>query len=159
MFGVLECLLSDHGANLLSHLMIDLCELLGINTTSYHPQCNGMVERFNRTLKKMFRKHAGRFGLQWDGYLLGMLWAYRNTPHESTTFRLRIYASCRPRSRCVCVLSLTAFANTLTVFTHVDSCKPSSTPELPRIVLTRTCARMSIIILCAQAIQYTVGRF
>ena len=87
MFGVPECLLSDRGANLLSHLMIDLCELLGIkklNTTSYHPQCNGMVERFNRTLKTMFRKHAGRFGLQWDRYLLGMLWAYRNTPHEST---------------------------------------------------------------------------
>jgi transposase InsO family protein len=64
MFGVLECLLSDRGANLLSHLMMDLCELLGIrklNTTSYHPQCNGMVERFNRTLKTMLRKHAGRF--------------------------------------------------------------------------------------------------
>ena len=49
MFGVPECLLSDCEANLLSHLMINLCELLGIkkrNTTSYHPQCNGMVERF-----------------------------------------------------------------------------------------------------------------
>ena len=91
MFGVPECLLSDRGANLLSHLMIDLCELLGIkklNTTSYHPQCNGMVERFNRTLKTMLRKHAGRFGLQWDRYLSGVLWAYRNTPHESTGEKL-----------------------------------------------------------------------
>ena len=62
MFGVPECLLSDRGANLLAHLMRDVCELLGIkklNTTSYHPQCNGMVERFNRTLKTMLRKHAG----------------------------------------------------------------------------------------------------
>ena len=87
MFGVPECLPSDRGANLLSHLMKDLCQLLGIkklNTTSYHPQCNGMVERFNRTLKTMLRKHAGRFGLQWDRYLSVVLWAYRNTPHQAT---------------------------------------------------------------------------
>ena len=86
-FGVPECLLSDRGANLLSHLMLDLCTLLGItklNTTAYHPQCNGMVERFNRTLKSLLRKHAARFGPQWDEYLSGVLWAYCNVPHEST---------------------------------------------------------------------------
>ena len=55
-----------------------------LNTTAYHPQCDGMVERFNRTLKTMLRKHAAKFGSQWDRYLSGVLWAYRNTPHEST---------------------------------------------------------------------------
>ena len=86
-FGIPEALLSDRGANLLSNLMKDICEQLGIqklNTTSYHPQCNGMVERFNRTLKAMLRAHAARFGPQWDRYLSGVLYAYRNTPHEST---------------------------------------------------------------------------
>ena len=85
--GVSKALLSDRGTNLLSHLMMDLCKLLGIkklNTTAYHPQCDGMVERFNRTLKTMLRKHAATFGNQWDQYLPGVLWAYRNTPHEST---------------------------------------------------------------------------
>ena len=43
-----------------------------------------MVERFNRTLKTMLRKHAACFGNQWDQYLSGVLWAYRNTPHDST---------------------------------------------------------------------------
>ena len=43
-----------------------------------------MVERFNHTLKTMLRKHASKFGAQWDNYLPGVLWAYRNTPHEST---------------------------------------------------------------------------
>jgi len=43
-----------------------------------------MVERFNRTLKAMLRKHAGRYGNQWDQYLARILWAYRNTPHETT---------------------------------------------------------------------------
>lgn len=86
-FGVPEALLTDRGTNLLSHLMKDLCALLGIkklNTTAYHPQCDGMVERFNRTLKTILRKHAAKFGNQWDKYLSGVLWAYRNTPHEST---------------------------------------------------------------------------
>lgn len=87
IFGVPEALLSDRGTNLLSHLMRDVCELLGIKklqTTAYHPQCNGMVERFNRTLKAMVRKHAARFGPQWDRYLSGVVWAYRNIPHEAT---------------------------------------------------------------------------
>ena len=86
-FGVPECLLSDRGANLLSHLVLDLCKMLGItklNTSSYHPQCDGAVERFNRTLKQALWKHVAQFGRQWDRYLPGILWAYRNTPHSST---------------------------------------------------------------------------
>ena len=44
--------------------MNDVCQLLGItklNTTAYHPQCDGMVEWFNRTLKAMIRKYAAQF--------------------------------------------------------------------------------------------------
>ena len=53
-FGVPVALLSDRGTNLLSHLVLDLCRMMGtqkLNMTAYHPQCDGMVERFNRTLK------------------------------------------------------------------------------------------------------------
>ena len=88
MFGVPEALLSDRGANLLSHLMLDVCNLLGIekmNTTSYHPECDGMIERFNRTLKTMLRKRAAQYSVQWDNHLAALLWAYRNTPHDSTS--------------------------------------------------------------------------
>ena len=49
-YGVPQCLLSDRGTNLLSHLMRDLCLILGIkklNTTACHPECDSMVERFN----------------------------------------------------------------------------------------------------------------
>ena len=87
LFGVPEALLSDRGTNLLSHLMYDVCAILGIkklNTAAYHPACNGMVERFNRTLKTTLRKHADRFGCQWDRYLAGVLYAYCNTPHDTT---------------------------------------------------------------------------
>ena len=69
------------------HVMENVCQLLGItklNTTSYHPQCDGMVERLSRSLKSMLRENVAKFGGQWDRFLPGVLWAYRNTPHEST---------------------------------------------------------------------------
>ena len=87
LFGVPEALLSDRGTNLLSHLMQDICKLLGIqklNTTAHHPECDGMVERFNRTLKTMLRKHAAKFGSQWDEYIAGALCVYWNVPHDTT---------------------------------------------------------------------------
>jgi hypothetical protein len=87
MFGVPEALLSDHGTNLLSHLMVDVCSMLGmekLNTTAYHPERDGTVKWFNRTLKTTLWKRAAQFGVQWDNHLAGVLWAYRNTPHSST---------------------------------------------------------------------------
>ena len=45
-----------------AHVMRDICGLLGVtklNTTSYHPQCDRMVECLNRTLKTML---AAKFG-------------------------------------------------------------------------------------------------
>ena len=82
VFGVPESLLSERGTNLLSYLMTNVCSLLGImklNTTVYHPQCDGLTKRFIRTLKMMIRKHVDVYGKQWDKYLHGMLFAYRNT--------------------------------------------------------------------------------
>ena len=86
-FRVPEALLSDPGTNFLSHLMKDVYSLLGIeklNTTAYHTQCDDLTQDFNRTLKTMLRKHAAKYGPQWDRYLPRLLWVYRNTPHEST---------------------------------------------------------------------------
>ena len=87
MFGVPESLLSDRGANLPANVIMDVCSLLGttkLNTTACHPQCNGMIERMNCTLKAMLRKHTVKFRPQWDNFLPGVLWAYRNSPHETT---------------------------------------------------------------------------
>lgn len=75
-----KALLIGRVTNLPSHLMKDLCELLRItklNTNAYHPECDGMVERFNRTLKAIFKKHKAWFGNQWDCYLSHVLWTYQ----------------------------------------------------------------------------------
>ena len=85
LFGVPEALLSDRVTNLMSHLMLDICKKLGIrklNTTAYHPEYDRMVERFNQTLKTAICKHAATYGPQWDRYFSGILFAYRNIPHD-----------------------------------------------------------------------------
>jgi len=87
ILGVPEAILFNHGTNMLANVVQDVCQLLGItnlNTTTSLPQCDGMVERFNRMLKTMLRKHAVKFNNQWYHYLPGILWVYQNTPHEVT---------------------------------------------------------------------------
>ncbi|XP_038147858.1 uncharacterized protein LOC119787881 [Cyprinodon tularosa] len=52
-------ILTDCGTNFLSTLLKQVYQLLGIRslkTTPYHPQTDGLTERFNQTLKQMLRK-------------------------------------------------------------------------------------------------------
>ena len=78
-YGVPGQLLSDRGPNLLSNVLLDVCRLLGVkkvNTTSYHPQTDGLVERMNQTIQSMLAKHAHTFGPDWDLHLQQVLFAY-----------------------------------------------------------------------------------
>lgn len=48
--GVLNNLFSDHGANVLSLVIHSVCDIVGmrkVNTSSYLPQFNGLVEKMN----------------------------------------------------------------------------------------------------------------
>ena len=59
--GVPKKLLSDRGGCFLSQLMFEIYRLLGVeklNTTAYHPQTDGLVERMNRILVEMLSKVA-----------------------------------------------------------------------------------------------------
>ena len=52
-YGLPERLISDNGSNFRSRLVKELCRLLKISqlfTTPYHPQFDGLCERYNRTL-------------------------------------------------------------------------------------------------------------
>lgn len=57
-----------------------------IRTSAYHPQTDGMVERFNGTLKAGLRKFVSSYGGQWHKALPFVLFAYRETPHTTTGF-------------------------------------------------------------------------
>ena len=88
-FGVPEEILTDQGSNFLSSLLGELYHALQINrirTTPYHPQTDGLVERFNGTLKSMLGKFVSRNQKDWDDYLPYLLFSYREVPQESTGF-------------------------------------------------------------------------
>ena len=85
--GVPSDLLSDRGANFLSQLMQEVCHQMGIhkfNTTAYHPQTDGLVERFNRTLLDMLAKTVEKNGRDWDVHLPYVLFGYCASLQENT---------------------------------------------------------------------------
>ena len=87
--GIPEEILTDQGTNFMSTLLEELYHLLQIRrirTSPYHPQTDGLVERFNGTLKSMLRKFVGNNQKDWDSYLPYVLFAYREVPQESTGF-------------------------------------------------------------------------
>ncbi|XP_063970109.1 uncharacterized protein LOC135157653 [Lytechinus pictus] len=87
--GVPQEILSDQGTQFTSDLMKDIGKLLSIKqmmTTPYHPACNGLVERFNGTLKKILRRTCSDRPSDWDRYLAPILFAYREAPHASMGF-------------------------------------------------------------------------
>ena len=80
---------SDQGANLTSNLMAAICRCLGIeqtHTSAYHPQGNGQVERFNRTLESMLAMVVNDHQTDWDLHLPRVLFAYHTAIHDATGF-------------------------------------------------------------------------
>ena len=88
-YGFPSKLLSDRGTSFLSKLAKCVYKLLDIkklNTTSYHPQTDGLVERFNRTLIEMISKFVDENQTNWDSFIPYLLYAYRTSVHGSTKF-------------------------------------------------------------------------
>ena len=63
---------TDQGKELTGFIMKHMSEMMGIKTTRtlpYRPQSDGMVERFNSTLKQMLKTACGAEEDRWDEYL------------------------------------------------------------------------------------------
>ena len=70
-YGLPVTLHSDQGRNFESSILQQTLEAFGISksrTTAYHPQGDGMVERFNRTLLQMLRAYV-REQADWERFL------------------------------------------------------------------------------------------
>ena len=88
-FGMPSVIHSDQGREFENKIMQELCILCGSHktrTTPYHPESDGMVERFNRTLLMMLAMFAGKNRDDWDDLLPAVMMAYRSSVHESTGF-------------------------------------------------------------------------
>ena len=81
--------LSDNGPQFVSGVMREVARLMSIeqvHSSPYHPMANGLVERFNGTLKKMLVRMCAERPSDWDRYLEPLLFAYREAPQASTHF-------------------------------------------------------------------------
>ena len=85
--GVPSIILTGKGSNFTSHLFNGICAQFGIEhrtTTAYHPQCDGLTERSNATLKSLLRISADKDQNNWDINLFSVLQAIRITKYTST---------------------------------------------------------------------------
>ncbi len=86
-FGAPATILTDRGTHFLNNMMQTLTDVLEIRhnkTTGYHPQTNGLTERFNGTLCRALAKCAYETGVDWDCFIPTILFAYR-VRKQSTT--------------------------------------------------------------------------
>lgn len=85
-FGIPNTLHSDQGRNFESIHMKQTLEAFGVHksrTTAYHPQGDGMVERFNQSLIQLLRTYVEQ-ETDWERFLPFVLYAYCTTIHSST---------------------------------------------------------------------------
>ena len=77
---------SDQGTQFESHLISSICKLLQakkLRTTPYHPQSDGLVERFNRALTTMLATTAKEHPFEWESHLK-VCFTYNMSVHAST---------------------------------------------------------------------------
>ena len=87
--GIPQEILSDRGSQFVSDLMREISRLLSVRqlqTTPYHAQCNGLVERWNGTLRRMIQKMAAEKPSDWDRYIPALLFSYREVAQASLGF-------------------------------------------------------------------------
>ncbi|KAJ1167473.1 hypothetical protein NDU88_007864 [Pleurodeles waltl] len=80
---------SDRGTNFMSAYLKAMWEECGVTykfSTPYHPQTNGLVERFNKTLKGMIMGLSDKLRRRWDVLLPCLLFAYREVPQKGVGF-------------------------------------------------------------------------
>ena len=69
--------------------MAEVCQLLGIDksrTTPYHPQSDGLVERYNRTLLSMLGTAASDNPFHWEDHLRPLCMAYNTSINPTTGY-------------------------------------------------------------------------
>jgi hypothetical protein len=88
-YGVPAAILSDQGTHFHNQLMQAMSKLLGYNhtySTTYHPQSNGMIERFNATFVPQIAKLQDKEHNNWDEFLSSVVFAYNTGTHSTTQY-------------------------------------------------------------------------
>jgi hypothetical protein len=89
IYAIPAVILSDQGSHFRNQLMQNITHLIGFNmihSTPYHPQTNGVVERFNATFIPQISKLQDSQHNNWDEYLQAVVFAYNTGIHKSTRY-------------------------------------------------------------------------
>lgn len=89
LYGIPKIVQSDQGSNFTSDLFKNSMKQLGIKqylATAYHPESQGVLERFHQTFKSMLRKYCLETGKEWDDGINLLLFAIRESKQESLGF-------------------------------------------------------------------------
>ncbi|GFW73446.1 transposon Ty3-I Gag-Pol polyprotein [Trichonephila clavipes] len=100
--GAPRVIITDRGAVFRSRLvssLVDLCNIDHRFTTAYHPQTNGLTERFNKTLADMLSMYVDVEQKNWNEILPFVTFAYNTAKQETTGFRRSIYFMVVKRKR------------------------------------------------------------
>jgi hypothetical protein len=86
-FGAPAKILTDQGSNFLSNLFKNTCKLLRIKkiqTTAFHPESNGGLERSHRVLAEYLRHYVREDQTNWDEFVPYAVYVYNTTTHTAT---------------------------------------------------------------------------
>lgn len=79
--------ISDQGREFVNQVSKDLFSITNTEhriSSAYHPQTNGLTERFNQTLQRALIKLVNNSQNNWDEKLDGILFAYRTSQQASS---------------------------------------------------------------------------
>ena len=84
--GLPSVITTDQGREFRNKLNSELMKAFGIDhrlTTPYHPQANGLVERYNQTLCNTLAKFAQEDRESWDRNLAAIVYGYNTAVQVS----------------------------------------------------------------------------
>lgn len=88
--GIPDTILTDQGTDFMSKTFTEMCKLLKINkinSSAFHPQSQGGLERSHRTLKEYLRSFVDIKLTNWDVLLPYFFFTYNSTEHSSTKYQ------------------------------------------------------------------------
>ena len=89
IFGIPKVIQSDQGSNFSSHLFVQVVKQLKVQheqSSAYHAQSQGALERFHQTLKSLLRGYCVKMNQDWEEGLPWLMLAAREVVQESTGF-------------------------------------------------------------------------
>ena len=89
--GVPKKVQSDQGRDFVNSVDSHIFKITGVKhiiSLAYHPQMNGLIERFKETLQRSLLKMVEQNENEWENYLDSVLFSYRTSKQASTPFFL-----------------------------------------------------------------------